>query len=189
MGVLVVMNDSIHLARFIQKSDSQLMGAFTSHPGPIGQMRQGRPHFYFSPPAADELVTGCDDFSRLTLQHLQDKVYIWTVAVGMKEVPEALLADCQGLILAAPGTGSLPGSMIEQLSPKWTSQMTIVITSRCATGNNHDDHHYRGSREKYEGRGFVLAGYEHLTALQARLVLMLRLSARAAAAAADQSEA
>jgi L-asparaginase len=45
------------------------------------------------------------------------------------------------------------------------------------TGNNHDDHHYRGSRAKYESRGFLLGGYQHLAPLQARLLLALRLSA------------
>jgi L-asparaginase len=51
-------------------------------------------------------------------------------------------------------------------------------------GNNHDDFHYRGSRDKYESRGFLLGGYQHLAPLQARLLLALRLSAGGGAAAA-----
>ncbi len=35
-AVLVVLNDDIHLARYVYKRDSTLMGAFTSHPGVIG---------------------------------------------------------------------------------------------------------------------------------------------------------
>lgn len=45
-------------------------------------------------------------------------------------------------------------------------------------GQNHDDCHYRGSRHKYEGRGFILdRGYTNLNPLQARTLLVLRLSA------------
>jgi hypothetical protein len=47
-GVLVVMNDDIHPARYVRKHDSQLMGSFRSHPGPVGQIRRGVPRFYYS---------------------------------------------------------------------------------------------------------------------------------------------
>lgn len=38
-GVLVAMNDSVHMARYVVKADSQLIGSFESHPGPVGQVR------------------------------------------------------------------------------------------------------------------------------------------------------
>jgi hypothetical protein len=85
-------------------------------------MRQGRPHFYYSPPLHDPLVAGPPEaaaFAALPLARLRRRVHVWTVAAGAAEVPEALLAECEGLVLAAPGTGSLPGSMIAQLSPRW----------------------------------------------------------------------
>jgi L-asparaginase len=75
------------------------------------------------------------------------------------------------------------------LGRRWTGRLPIVICSRCVTGNNYDDFHYRGSRAKYEGRGFLLAGYEHLTPLQARLLLVLRLSAAGAAGGAAGADA
>lgn len=37
-SVVVVMNNDVHLGRYVFKSDSQLIGAFRSHPGPIGQV-------------------------------------------------------------------------------------------------------------------------------------------------------
>ncbi|GIL50518.1 hypothetical protein Vafri_6691 [Volvox africanus] len=40
-GVLVTLNDSVHLSRYVRKADSQLMGAFQSHPGPVGQVSRG----------------------------------------------------------------------------------------------------------------------------------------------------
>jgi L-asparaginase len=56
--------------------------------------------------------------------------------------------------------------------------MPIVIVSRCTTGGSPDDFYYRGSRAKYESRGFILGGpYEHLNPLQARTLLIFKLSA------------
>lgn len=65
---------------------------------------------------------------------------------------------------------------MEQLSPKFTSKIPVVLTSRTAVGMNYDDFLYKGSVEKYERMGFVLrVGYSHLNPLQARLLLTLRL--------------
>lgn len=73
---------------------------------------------------------------------------------------------------------SVPQAIIDQLSPAWTARLPIVICSRCGVGRNCDDWLYRGSWRKYESRGFVLGGgYEQLSPLQARSLLVLRLAA------------
>ena len=73
---------------------------------------------------------------------------------------------------------SVPQAIIDQLSPTWTARLPIVICSRCGVGRNCDDWLYKGSRQKYESRGFVLGGgYKHLNPLQARSLLVLRLAA------------
>ena len=46
-------------------------------------------------------------------------------------------------MIAAPGSGSLPAALVEQLAPTWTRAIPIVITSRCVAGHNHDDHLHR----------------------------------------------
>lgn len=67
---------------------------------------------------------------------------------------------------------------MDQLSPKWTKRLPIVIVSRCPTGANVDNFLYRGSRDKYAARGFLVGGeYEHLNPVQARTLLIFRLSA------------
>lgn len=79
--------------------------------------------------------------------------------------------------LPSPGR-SVPQAIIDQLSPAWTARLPIVICSRCGVGRNCDDFLYKGSRHKYESRGFVLgSGYEQLNPLQARSLLVLRLAA------------
>ena len=186
------MNQQIHAAQYVAKADSQLPDAFTSLPaGPLGHLRGGQPCWYYhaSPPAP-----GHSWLPTLAYQHLappdlqrRQRVVIWTCTVsayfpaaqllGADAAADVLPLALDGLILSGSGTGSLPASLIEQLAP-WTRRLPIVIVSRCGAGANHDDWHYRGSRQKYESRGFLLGdGYEQLTPLQARCLLLLRLAA------------
>ncbi|KXZ43548.1 hypothetical protein GPECTOR_87g410 [Gonium pectorale] len=179
-GVLVALNDSVHMARYVTKADSQLMGAFRSHPGPVGQVREGRVRFYCGPPPdVAEAPLADERFAALEAGTVGrwSRVGIWVTGVDAF-VPEGLLRGVCGLVLAAPGTGSLPAALIEALAP-WTSTLPIAIVSRCGVGNNYDDCYYRGSRDKYERRGFLLAGFEHCTPMQARHLLVLRLAAGA----------
>lgn len=137
------------------------------------QVRSGMPVLYYLPPPPALSLPALD---ALTAAGLKARVSIWTLTVSAF-LPEALLEGLDGLVLAGSGTGSVPAAVLEQLSPRWTARMPIVIVSRCHTGQNWDDAYYQGSRTKYESRGFVLAGgYEHLTPLQARNLLIFRLS-------------
>jgi L-asparaginase len=110
---------------------------------------------------------------------MKDKVLIWTVAVGMGSftIPDDLLENLDGLVLSGMGTGTLPDSYIEHLSPRWTTRIPIVIVSRCTVGCGYDDFYYRGSKDKYVRRGFVLDdGFEELNPVQARAKLILELT-------------
>lgn len=173
-AVAVVMNDDIHLGRYVYKGDSQLVGAFRSHPGLVGQFRSGAPLLYYAPRPWPLSV---EAFAGLSAAALKDRVCIWTLTVGAF-LPEALLEGLDGLVLAGSGTGSVPAAILDQLSPTWTNRIPIVVVSRCTTGQNYDDDYYKGSKQKYESRGFVLgAGYEQCSPLQARNLLIFRLSA------------
>lgn len=131
-ATLVVMNDSIHLAQYVRKADSQLIGAFTSHPGPLGQLRAGRPHLYYQPPPPSGPAWLPDEaFQLLPAAALNpQRVAVWTLTASAF-LPEALLAELEGLVLAGSGTGSLSAALVERLAPAWTSKLPIVIVSRC----------------------------------------------------------
>ena len=167
LGVLVVINDNIHPARYLRKHDSALFGAFQSHPGPIGQIRRGKALFYyFSLPPLER-------YANARRELVTKKVLIWTMVID-PILPEVLLQNIDGLIIAGMGTGSVANSIVNQLSPTWTSQIPIVITSRCPVGLNYDDYCYRGSLKKYENKGFHILGFEYLNPLQARLKLIFQ---------------
>ena len=70
------------------------------------------------------------------------------------------------------GTGSLSEEVLDQLSPRWTRRMPVLLVTRYAhRGGDYDDYLYKGSLAKYEGRGVRLQGVEGLKLVQARLML------------------
>lgn len=105
-AVLVAMNDHVHLGCRVHKADSQLLDAFRSAPGgPVAQFRGGRAAWLARPlpsPLPDPA------FCALAPEALErPRVAIWAVGVSAW-LPEALLHELHGLVLAAPGAGSLP---------------------------------------------------------------------------------
>lgn len=183
-ATLVVLNDAIHLAQHVQKSDSQLLGAFTSpSAGPIGHVRGGQPRFHFRPPPLDGYPEEAfEGVPAEALERLAQKVIVWTCGVSTPLPPPVLLEGLSGLVLAGCGTGSLPAALVDLLTDTsggrvaWTACLACIITSRCAAGDGVDDFSYKGSRAKYEQKGFMLGDYAPLTPLQARALLILRLA-------------
>lgn len=164
-GVSIVINDAIHSARYVRKVDSQLIGAFQSNPGPIGQIRCGHVVYYYSSLPATKKKTD------IKLEQLKRNIPIWSMAVGM-QFKEEWLQHVDGLVIAGMGTGSISESLIAMLSPKWTTQMPIVLATRCIWGTNYDDYYYRGSREKYESKGFLLSDFKNYNPMQCRIALL-----------------
>jgi L-asparaginase len=164
-GVLVYLNDSIHLARYVHKDDSALIGSFRSHPGPIGETRCNEVIYYY------DTITRTKTYNNLDHERLYSiKVPIWTMTVS-PHLPEAYLEGIDGLVIAGMGTGSIASHLIDYLSERWTRRIPIVLSSRCRVGLSYDDFYYKGSREKYESKGFKLYEYRECNPLQARLKL------------------
>lgn len=105
-----------------------------------------RPVWYFVPPPPPPAGPPLPDaaYQALPAERLEaPRVAIWTLTVSAR-LPEALLRELDGLVLAGSGTGSVPGGILEQLAPAWTERLPIVLSSRCGVGANHDDFFYRG---------------------------------------------
>lgn len=168
LGVVVVMNDDVHPARYVRKQDSALMGSFRSHPGPIAQIRRGRPLFYY------EGLPPMMRFADVDKPASAPRVMVWTMTID-PAFPAEALPHLDGLIVAGMGTGSVAARVVDLLAPTWTKRIPIVLASRCPVGLNFDDHYYRGSLAKYEERGFRILGYETLNPLQARIKLTLEI--------------
>ena len=168
-GVLVVISEQIHAARYVRKIDSQAISAFDSRFGSMGAIRRGLPIFHYTGlPSIRKFTSVCEDMCNFTVPVVPMYVGCTINALHYEE--------CDGLVIAGMGTGSLPNGVIEELSRSLTSKIPVCITSRCPQGDNYDDFYYKGSLEKYESRGFILRNYEGLSPYQARLRLIFELA-------------
>ncbi|APT59798.1 MAG: asparaginase [Azospirillum brasilense] len=167
LGTLVVLNDEIHAARFVQKAHTALTSAFSSlSGGPLGLVAEGRPHFYARVPRLP-----CLDMTA----GAPVPVALFRVAMGedgrfLRSVPGLGYA---GLVLEGMGAGHVPAGMAPLL--EWIAQeVPVVLATRVASGPVFTGTYgYAGAEIDLIDKGLVPAGF--LTGLKARLLLALVL--------------
>jgi L-asparaginase len=168
-GVLIVINDEIHAARFVRKTHSSNPATFRSPVvGPIGWITEGRPFIatrptvrpHFTPPSAVQIPP----VALLTMGLGDNGILLDAVArLGYK-----------GLVLEAFGGGHMRAAALPILT-ELMSAIPIILTTRTGAGevlrNTYD---FPGSEIDLLKRGLIHGGY--LDGLKARLVLSLCLA-------------
>jgi L-asparaginase len=167
-GVLVVLQDEIHSARWVTKMHTVRVAAFGSpEAGPLGVLCEGKPVWYPSVPAPEYL--GVPD-------SLDKRVELILVTVGADGWMVDLVADTiDGLVLAGTGGGHLPGQMMPAVERVIAQGKPVVLTSRTGVGPLLS-RTYRGpgSESDLIQKGVIMAS--SLSPLKARLRLILTLA-------------
>jgi L-asparaginase len=165
LGVLVAMNDEIHAAARVAKTDSMDVAAFRSPVfGPLGRFVEGRP-VYGNRPARHHALArpvGPDVSPRvgLLVTHLGDDGALVRLAVE---------AGYDGLVLAALGVGHVSTSVAEAVS-RATEHLPVVFAGRTGAGTTaRETYGFVGSERDLITRGALPAGW--LTPVKARLLL------------------
>ena len=107
-GVLVVLNNQIHAARFVSKIHTNQLSAFVSlNSGPIGNIDHGGIHYFYELKPQITVKT----------TKLENDVEIIKLAIGNddKLIQAALDYGCKGIILEGFGLGTLPKKVIPGL--------------------------------------------------------------------------
>ncbi|MFG1955205.1 asparaginase domain-containing protein [Micromonospora sp. NPDC048830] len=168
VGCVVVLNDEIHTARAVRKTDTSSRAAFASHPfGPLGHVTEG-------------LVTL--DRKPVTRVRLPGSVRrsqpVSLLSASMDD--DLRVATCldslgyRGLVVAGLGGGHLPASAVENVSQALAA-MPVVLASRAGGIGLRDTYGYPGSERDLLGRGLLYAG--DLAPAKARVALSLLLGA------------
>ena len=126
-GVLVVMNDRIHLAREVTKTHSWLLDAFSSpETGPVGYVSAQGVQFTVGPP----------ERARGFYTDLETPVDLIKVCLdsGARLLHAALDTGTKGLVIEGFGHGHLPPGMIEGVRLAIERDIPVVLTTRCLTG-------------------------------------------------------
>jgi L-asparaginase len=178
LGCLVVLNDQIHAARFVQKSHTTLSSAFTSgESGPLGSVIEGKARINMK-------------LERLPLMPMPTdfgaRVALLTVGLGddgrlLRELPRL---GYQAVVLAAMGVGHVPSDMVPAIEAT-SREIPIVLASRVPSGPTlRNTYGFSGSERDLLARGVWSAGY--LSALKARLLLSMLLASGMSASSKDQ---
>ncbi|MFF6775027.1 asparaginase [Streptomyces sp. NPDC012637] len=171
LGVLVVLADEIHAARFAHKAHTTSVATFTSPgAGPLGVVVEGEPRILLRPAVP----------ARVCPLRLDPdvRVALLTLSLGDRgELLEAVAERHDGLVVAAFGAGHVPAWFVEPLEAL-AARMPVVLASRTGAGATLS-HTYRSPGSEYDllHRGLIPAG--PLAPAKARLLLHALLSSGA----------
>lgn len=167
-GVLVVMNDEIHAAKYVTKTHTTNVSTFqTPTHGPLGLVTK-REILYFK--TAEPRV-------RFDLSHISGtvpiiKAYADMDSVLLDSLPSSAIS---GLVIEALGAGNLPPTILPAIQKLLTQNIPIVLVSRCFNGIAEPVYAYQGGGIQLEQEGILFV--KELNAQKARLKLLIALNA------------
>ena len=167
-GVLVVMNDEIHAAKYVTKTHTTNVSTFqTPTHGPLGLIMKHE-ILYFK--TAEPRV-------RFDLDKIQGLVPIIPVYAGMTEELLDLLPVDQldGLIIQAFGAGNVPKETAQKLNALIREGLPIALVSRCFNGIAEPVYAYEGGGVCLQNAGVFFV--KELNAQKARLKLLIAINA------------
>lgn len=165
-GVLVVMNDEIHTARYVTKTHTTNVATFrTPTFGPIGMISKNKVLFF------QELIT----LEKLPLTTIQHHVHLIKAYAGMDSSLFDILAETQldGLVIEALGAGNLPPATLPGLQNLLAQGIPIVLVSRCFNGIAQDVYDYLGGGKQLREMGLIFTN--GLNGQKARIKLLVAL--------------
>lgn len=169
LGTVVVLNDEVHAARFVQKGHTGLPSAFTSRPyGPVGHVIEGRFALAMRP----------RPLTRQRLAQGAEAPPVALIQIGLGDDGRVLGAlpglGYKGAVLAGMGAGHVPMAMVDAVSAL-TQTMPVVLTSRINAGPVFaNTYGFAGSEIDLLARGVIHGA--GLGPLKARLLLQLLLA-------------
>lgn len=167
-GVLVVMNDEIHAAKYVTKTHTTNVGTFqTPTHGPLGLVMKHEILYFNS----------VEPRVRFDLDRITGLVPIIPAYAGMKtELLDMLDAKkLDGLIIEAFGAGNLPQEVASKLLSFLEAGLPIALVSRCFNGIAEPVYAYAGGGVQLHQNGIFFV--KELNAPKARLKLLIALNA------------
>ncbi|CAM3146927.1 asparaginase [Lactococcus hircilactis] len=168
-GVLVVMNDEIHSARFVTKTHTTNVSTFqTPTHGPLGLLTKNK-IFYFHRDSENQ---------HLDITSVTGNVPIIKCYAGMNgEILDLLDPNrIDGLVIEALGAGNLPPSTVAPIERLLAHHVPIVLVSRCFNGIAEPVYDYEGGGSRLHHAGVLFA--PEVNSQKARIKLIIGLNAK-----------
>lgn len=165
-GVMVVMNNEVHSASQVTKTNTHTLDTFKSKDfGPIGFIDNDKAFFYYSYTKRQYFET----------EKLDDNVDLIKCGCGMDD---RLLKFCvdsgtHGIVIEGMGRGNIPPFMVTGVEYAISKNIPIVLVSRCLMGRVFDTYGYKGAGKELTNMGVILG--DNLPGQKARIKLMVAL--------------
>jgi L-asparaginase len=159
LGVLVTLNDEIHSARDVRKTDAIAVEAFASPGvGPIGRV-DGDRVFLFHEPARALTVE---------VERIEPRVSLIRLVAGSDGslVRAAVDAGARGIVVEVFGRGNVPPAVMDAVRDARSRNVSVVFVTRTGGGR---------IELGQAARAIGVVGGEDLDGLKARIVLVVAL--------------
>ncbi|MFJ7918757.1 asparaginase [Lysinibacillus fusiformis] len=166
-GVLVVMNDEVHLAVNTTKTSTSSVNTFQSPQyGPIGLITKSRILFHHAPIRRQYVE----------INNLSKRVAMLKVYAGMEEdlLDVVLACKYEGVVLEGLGQGNVPPSVVKGIESLIQRNIPVVLVSRCFNGIAEGVYGYIGGGKMLEDLGAIFA--TGINGQKARLKLLIGLN-------------
>ncbi len=150
-GVLVVMNDEIHFARDVVKTDTGKTDAFaTPNFGMLGIIDIDKVIYYRYPLVKESINT----------EELETKIDLIKSVMGMdgRYIETSIETGTKAIVIEAFGRGNIPPTMLPAIRRALDKNILIVIVSRTYTGRVLPEYGYEGGGKYLSDMGVILGG-------------------------------
>lgn len=170
-GVLVVMNEQIHYARWVQKQHSLSTAAFISEVAQAGTIVEGKALYFAAPPKRMlfDKPSCCSKRVLLWTNHLAEESDFLTQQDSFDPLGERF----DGIVFAGVGAGHVSPVIARWIS-KWANLKAILVCRGTGAGSTaFSTYGYPGGEVELQQHGAIMAGF--LSPKKARLLLWLIL--------------
>jgi L-asparaginase len=168
-GVLVELNDSIHLARNVTKTHTTNVETFRSlNRGPVGVVHTGTVTFFHKAPASTAASPAPFDVANLEALPRVDILYAHA-NMSTDLIDAAIKGGAKGIVVAGVGDGNMTQQALDRLAKAAKEGVVVVRSTRLPEGPV-----LRNNEVNDDKMGFVASG--ELTPGKARVLLQLALT-------------
>ena len=167
LGVVVALNDSVHAAREVTKSQTLNVETFNSGAwGSLGQVRPNRVVFHRRPLRRLHVP--------LRPGPLPSVLIVPMYAGATRELVDAAVAcGAKGIVIEAIASGHVNKAMQDGIFSALDAHVPVVVATRIPSGGTRAGYSFEGSSHHLASRGAVLS--EDLSPWKARILLQLAL--------------